>query len=323
VIHGTDHDLQLSAADDHFHPPSEDPSWIETFWFAFWVPQTRTTVYVYQWFRPNIGVYGGGVMVWDDQASLPWEIPFFEYQWHEPYQPAAHPDLTNLQLPNGVSLQCLEPLSRYRIGYQHPDLSLDLTFTATMPADALPKGNPPSLFAGHIDQSGHVQGQMQLRGESIPIDCYGFRDRSWGPRHINKGIRLWYCHANAQDSALCTYANPAGSPPGPSVSADVMMGYYHHAGQSAKIIHGKQRIEYADYRGRPWTARIYLNGEDSLGRHFEARGTSVNRFEYTAYPGLLTLLSLTQWDINGNKAWGENHDVWCRDRWAQQLRTDT
>jgi hypothetical protein len=33
-----------------------------------------------------------------------------------------------------------------------------------------------------LDQPGRYTGTIVLRGETIPVDSYGFRDRSWGPR---------------------------------------------------------------------------------------------------------------------------------------------
>ena len=45
-----------------------------------------------------------------------------------------------------------------------------------------PTGVIPFLKGVHFDQAGHVAGTMVLRGETVPIDCYSVRDRSWGPR---------------------------------------------------------------------------------------------------------------------------------------------
>lgn len=36
---------------------------------------------------------------------------------------------------------------------------------------------------GHLEQHGHARGQLTLGGQTIPIDGFGLRDRSWGPRY--------------------------------------------------------------------------------------------------------------------------------------------
>ena len=52
-----------------------------------------------------------------------------------------------------------------------------------------PVGVAPFLKGTHFDQAGHVTGEVVLRGERIPIDCYSVRDRSWGPRPMGRPRR--------------------------------------------------------------------------------------------------------------------------------------
>src|ERR1700684_1772769 len=45
--------------------------------------------------------------------------------------------------------------------------------------------NPAASAFGHLnhfDQIGRVDGDINLRGEKIAIDCFAMRNRSWGPR---------------------------------------------------------------------------------------------------------------------------------------------
>ena len=75
----------LTAADDEFHQPdSDDPSWAETCWFTFSVPERRLSGQLYPFFSPNLGVMSAGVYVWDDRGSQLWNCRYAKNFWHLP-----------------------------------------------------------------------------------------------------------------------------------------------------------------------------------------------------------------------------------------------
>src|SRR6267142_6534282 len=74
-------DWGLTPEDDTFHPRNDDPWWTETVWFAWFVPDRKLVGYFYPIFRPNLGVQAGGVIVYDSEAYLPWEIAILDYDW--------------------------------------------------------------------------------------------------------------------------------------------------------------------------------------------------------------------------------------------------
>ncbi len=161
--------------DDEFHPPtSDDPDWTETCWFTFTVPERRLSGQLYPFFRPNQRVAAGGAYVWDDHGDQVWNCRYAKNFWHLPMDDQPLSDLT---LPNGIRYRCVEPLTTYQLGYDDPDgdeLQIDLAFTAVTA--------PHYLGDAHLDQPGRYQGSIVLHGETIPVDGYGFRDRSWGVR---------------------------------------------------------------------------------------------------------------------------------------------
>ena len=72
-------------SDDQFHPPeSDDPWWTETVWFSWSVPERNLLGYFYPAFRANMGIQFGGLLVVDDTAVVPWELPVYNWSWHEP-----------------------------------------------------------------------------------------------------------------------------------------------------------------------------------------------------------------------------------------------
>ena len=81
--------VTLSSSDDYPHHESDDPWETETWWFSFSISDQRLLGYVYVFIRPNLGTCGGGGMVWDDTAHLPWEVPYFSHQWSVPFRAGA------------------------------------------------------------------------------------------------------------------------------------------------------------------------------------------------------------------------------------------
>ena len=141
-----DQGVRLTPDDDRFHSPTtDDPMWSETTWFSFSVPERRLHAYVYPWVRPNMAMFGGGVMVWDADGHLPWDCVHWNYQWNLPIPKLG--DLRDFEFPLGIRLRCLEPLADYRITYDHPDCSIDVTFRALMEPHVVGRGDPPGLFS--------------------------------------------------------------------------------------------------------------------------------------------------------------------------------
>ena len=93
-------------------------------------------------------------------------------------------------------LDLLDPKAAFT-GNPHVTASLDLVWRSVCEAHG---GEPRELaggqwvsvkrektgleFArGHLEQHGHARGHLELDGARWPIDGYGLRDRSWGPRY--------------------------------------------------------------------------------------------------------------------------------------------
>ncbi len=166
------------------------------------VPERKLLGYFYPAFRANMGIQFGGVMVVDDTAVVPWELPAFEWSWHEPLTEA--PDLLDTEnLHGGMWLRCLEPGRVFRFGCENDDLSFDLTFTALC-RPLLTRQEPPFNHGAHIDQPGRVTGSFTLHGEALEVDCITMRDRSWGVRRAGRQPKVGYDHgtASADDGFL-------------------------------------------------------------------------------------------------------------------------
>lgn len=293
---------EITAADDEFHPPtSDDPSWAETCWFTFSVPERRLSGQLYPFFQPNLGVLSAGVYVWDDHDRQVWNGRYGKNLWHLPI-----PDqpLTDIQLPNGIRYRTVEALQRYEIGFDDPDgddLHIDLTFTAVA---------RPNLLAGsHLDQPGRYQGTIVLEGEEIAVDSYGFRDRSWGPRsqfgdtmHGATNGGYSYATASADDGFHAITMDWGGTCVG-------IHGYVVRDGTWSKLASATREVVERD-ADTDFPRRVVLDLVDEAGRTLHAEGECLNGIVLPLNPNLLTFNCLTAWTFDGLTAFGEDHDNW-------------
>ena len=294
----------LTPEDDAFHPPSDHAWWTETWWNAWFVPERKMIGYFYPIFRPNLGVQAGGVLVYDDTATLEWDLPVFDYDWHQPIPTGL--DLRDAELANGMTIRCLEAGRHYELGYKSRDLKLAMHLEGvTRPL--VTNGTPP-FNKGHIDQICHVTGEMTLRGETIAVDCLSMRDRSWGPRQDGRQPTVGYNYAAAdpRNAFLAVSVSKATD------TWDLTTGFLVRDGVWARVTSGRREVE-RDGLGHPTVVR--LEGTDEEGRTFEAFGQAVNHNVFKTYPSMLCLNSLMEWDCDGWRGWGEDQDCWHPRRW--------
>lgn len=180
-------------------------------------------------------------------------------------------------LGNGLRVELLEPLHRYRFTYRgqnsfNADVALDLVFAAEdAPHDAGMPGGLDEWGKGHYDQHGRMTGALALDGETIAIDCLSQRDHFWGVRNIvnnPRGKMIWAIGEKSSFHALAV-----------------------------------------NFRtGRPVAYRV--KASDSLGRRLEATGRVRNMLNWQGYSRLMTFWSLISWELDDDTALGEGQDYW-------------
>ena len=295
--------------DDEFHPPtSADPFWTETCWFTFTVPERRLSGQLYPFFRPNQGVVSAAAYFWDDTGHTTADILHARHFWHLPI-----PDqpLSDIRLANGIHYRCLEPLSRYELSYRDPDadgaddeaVHAELTFTAIAP--------PNYLGESHLDQPGRYRGTVTLAGEDIPVDAFGFRDRSWGERsQFGRGI-----HGTPAQHGGYSYATASERDAFHAVTMDfgtgclAIHGYLVRDGVWSKVSSGTRQVRERDGR-TAYPTVVSLDLVDELGRPLHAEGRCLNGLGLFLNPNLYSVNCLTEWTFDGVTAFGEDHDNW-------------
>lgn len=291
---------------DSFHLwPAETPNWTEAAWFGAWAPEHALTVYLYHWFRPAMGIYGGGCIVWIGDTAVPWEAPLFQYDVNRPVR--GRLDLRDLTLDNGFRLRVLRPGYDYEMEFQNPRATVALRFTATTAPDLTDRRGTSDFFAGHVDQPGRYSGYVEIEGQRYPIDCCGIRDRSWGPREIGDDVRMGYCHGESEQVAFLAFSRPADT------GEEIYKGYLSMDGIRHDVVRGSRRVKHVDGR----LSDIAFELEDEAGRRLAGHGTPLNRFSYTSYPKLLSHHYLMRWELPCGPVFGEEQDLWSVPLWRQ------
>ena len=291
------------AQHDRFHPvTSDDPAWIETIWFPFFVPEAALTTYARVVFQPNGKCYAGSVAIWSGANALRFEAPF-EGRFDTL---DALGDLRDLALPGGLALRCEASAERYRVHYEHPDCQIDVVFEATTPPEYPPADDSPGMFAGHLDQHGRVTGSLRVGGDRYAVDCGSVRDRSWGPRVVKSDLRLGNAHATGDADAFFAYLQQDADG-----TECVTGGTLHREGRATRLVRGTRTTRWDGN----WPAQVEIEAEDAEGRLLRASGNCLNRRAVIANPELYAVLNLVEWRSDGALLYGENHDVWSRSAW--------
>ena len=309
TIVGNPSEPGVSAEDDGFHTPtSDDPTWIETMWFPFWLPELSASIHTRVWFRPNEGLQGGAVTAWKGENRY-----LAHDSWSE--ELATPPDLRDLEMAGRFHLQVVEPLDTYRVSHAGEHLDVEFTFAGLMEPNPVAPEESPGMFAGHLEQPGRVQGRVRLGDRWFDVDCASVRDRSWGPRTMRPGLRLGNAHGTSVDgSAFFTYVQPD---PGAAGQDRVTSGYWQSEGQAARLIGGERRTELDG----DFPVAVEIDAHDALGRELRVRGECRNRQAVDAGNDLYAVLNLIRWELpDGTVAWGENHDIWARTDWIDAGR---
>jgi hypothetical protein len=182
---------------DYHNKATTDPTYAETYFLIFSVPEESISGNAYLLVRPNVGAILSSVYVHKGICLNAWEADYADAPMH-----LKAPDkLSDFTLANGMSLSGSNNARDYHFRYEGREklCNFDLNVKGIMqPFDALDPNQNPMLdkFAnteealgagdgwaqGHYDTIGHITGELSLYGKTYKVDCVDGLDRSWGPR---------------------------------------------------------------------------------------------------------------------------------------------
>lgn len=343
-------DTPFLTEDDTFHrPPDDNPYWAETTWWSFNVPERKLGCWLHAQFNTNRGTVTWRVYVWDPSGAHAEDVRYFRMETDVPIADRA-PDLRDITIPGGgFSVRMLRPMLDYRIEFDDSaaDFAVRMDFEGVHIPRRYTPGEPPFMEHTHFDQLGHVTGELVLAGETIPIDCYSIRDRSWAPRGAPRpaGSKP----TSASDSAASRVRYPGG-PRWREIERERGRGriqyIFGHAGGDVGFLafvrpsdgdadgwsplnHGwllhDGRFERLDKTASAmrnfrdpvtgWSAHMEVRLTDLTGRTMDAEGNSVSHI--CERGGGST--ALMRWDFDGRIGWGEDQDIWHPTHFARML----
>jgi hypothetical protein len=335
----------FTPEDDCYHQLSDDPYETETNWWSFNIPERKIGCWIHTPYYPNRKTVTWRIFVWDDKGISPSQLAYYKKVEEAPMPDK--PDLRDITFPaGGYSLKMLEPLMKYQLTYQDPErnFALDFTHTGSHAPHRFPPGNPPFMQTPHLDQLGHIEGVLTLRGEKIPIDSWSVRDRTWGPRGgpyaaskkvyasnaervRHPGGPVWrqierergrgriqyiFGHADGNTGFLGFVRVQDGDASG---WAPMNAGYIIRDGVYSQLDETKSRMINFRDPDTGWSQHMQVVAVDQKGRTMEAEGFAVSRMSESGY-GADTLM---RWEFDGRIGWGEDQDVWMGPHFLRML----
>jgi hypothetical protein len=295
----------LTEKDELFH--ETDPEvyhWAETNWFQFMIPEENLTGEVYAWFRPNLRVAASGLFVWKGFNKHMSDGYYVDYMKHLPYPDT---NLDNYTLANGMHIEILESMKKYRVDYDDSQgTELHMEFEAICPPFDYAETTAVKEYfrgGGHMEQPGFIRGDLIVRGKRHTINCIHWRDHSWGPRPERAmGDVDWLVGGMGADFHF------------------TVMSWHDREGENLKngyiIDHGRHTRLAKAWRSTVRDAdglesrQIDLELEDVEGRQYRMKAEVKNMFPWSLWMNVVDYAGLLRWEIEGKgQGWGEVQDV--------------
>lgn len=310
----TNESIPITGKDDLLHTPtSSDPTWIETNFFSFTIPEHRIHGLMFAGFRTNLKIVGSLVAIWQGMKEQPLAAEHYDLRGYVPFPDS---DLDNYQLANGLSVKILEPMQRFQLDYADArrGTELHLVFDAIMPPVSYPGG-------AHFDQAGKVDGTLILKGKEYKVDCFSPRDHSWGPRPETPAIappvswlhgifgRDFAFHVMATDDEssapfwASTYPVPAGK--------NLVGGYIFKDDVVTQVVTARKQTVRVP--GKLTPTGYILELIDDKGESYTFRGEVTALLPIFVSGNTMVMEAQTSWRYGDRTGWGESQDVFFND----------
>jgi hypothetical protein len=308
---------RLTPRDALLHEPLyRDPTWLESNWFSFLIPEHNIRGHCIAYFRTNIGVVMSLIQVWSRDSLTLLDLDYWDQQVHLPLPPC---NLDDYRLANGLAVKMGEPLQHYSLSYDgFADTHFRLEFEGLMPAvdsreTQLPTGRDFSHFhkvdprmatnIGHIDQTLAVSGEVTIRGKTYSVDFPSNRDHSWSPRPEKAHGRGYFDEGYFGNGEFCFHVQTLNEQ---ADEAEVTNGYIIDHGELLALKAGVGR-----YTMDGWlTRRLEYEVEDERGRTHRFVGEPTAITVLQTWPNQYNIGAIVKWAYEGEEGWGEYKWHW-------------
>jgi len=339
-------DTPFVPADDTYHQPSDDPFELETTWWSLNIPERRMGAWLHAGYHTNRGTVTWRVFAWDPRGADVARLAYYK-SVADATMPR-DPDLRDLTFPDGgFGVKMLAPLMDYQIAYRDSDadFAIELEYRSVHAPRRFTPGEAPAMHNPHLDQLGHLTGELVLHGERIPIDCYSVRDRTWGPRGgrhsqsqkpqyvqgeyrvLHPGGPRWreierergrgriqyiFGHTDASTGFLSFVRPQDGDAAGWS---PLNVGWLLLEGRFERLDKTRSRMRNFRDPDTGWSAHMEVDLTDVTGRTMQAEGFAVSYMCENAAGAN----ALMRWEYDGKIGWGEDQDAWQPSHFTKML----
>lgn len=314
--------------DFHARDPS-DPTWTETTFLPFFIPEPGIFGNLYVLARPNLGVAISSILVSEGLCLQPWEIDFTDSQMHLPCPPS----FRRYTLANGLSVHATDGPKAYHFSYQDRlgSCAFELDFRALhQPFDPHDPAENPLLQTGqatdprlgvawsngHFEAKGHVTGQLTLRGSTYAVDCYEGMDHSWGPRPELGTRSVSWISINFGPRLAFHLAVPLDLTDGEVTYDALRFGFVAEDG----VVHGLVSARISASRAAMLPTGIVVHATDQRGRSWEMHGAAVAGHPWYSFnPCHVSYQSVMRWRCGELTGYGEVGDIFGLDYLAERM----
>ena len=316
---------------DYHNQGTTDPTYAETYFLIFSVPEASISGNVYVLARPNVGVTLSSIYFHQGICTNAYEAEYSDAPMHL----VAPQRLSDFTLANGLSLTGSNNARDYHFRYQGRDglCNFDLNFSGIMdPFDALdPNHNPmlakfdnteeatgagDSWAQGHYDIVGQIKGELNLYGKQYKVDCVDGLDRSWGPRLEWNASPVSWMHMTFGPDLAFHLIMTLDVKNGKTIYTTFRFGYVVENGEVTGLVAGEVTGENADMLGTYRVVRV----RDAKGREWEMHGAAIAAAPWhAAYSSFISFQSLYRWTMGTRTGFSSVTDVFGVTTLAKRL----
>jgi hypothetical protein len=290
---------------------TDHPYWSESSWFSWHIPEKGINGSFYNHFRPNMNCMLAGAFMWDASGEYSWDCLYWDWQAMRVLPEGRYGvdyNKYDFKTPWGMEIRTLEPLQRYRLGYERERFKLDLQFDAICEPNEIGHKTEHGLknaYNFHFEQPGRIRGTVQVDEQTYEVDSYSIRDGSHGPRFLEVTTPGGYTWSTADDrTGWHVLAVDTQS----SRDCQIVGGYILRDGKIASIVKGIRRV--LERKG-PRPTKVEISAEDQLGRTLHAIGRQNVTSTFTPFPDRGMYWQQFLWDYDGHTgAIGEDQEYY-------------
>jgi hypothetical protein len=255
----------LAPESDGLHVAGSDQWWREAWYFELYDPNVELQFQAYQGVFPNAATGDLNAAIFHRRRLI---HVTSKTDFHVPAEP-----MDERLCFGPMKLETLEPLQRWRLKYDAPEVQADLLFEAVHPPFSwaaaklwLETSAQADMRSHHFDQLGRYTGTIWVDETALAIDTLGFRDRMWGwggRKHWRSYVILWSAFDEGCIANLAIQRFDDGR--------QALAGYLLRDGQPSLLRRAAVEVEWNRRRWKT-IARVDAEVEDSRGRMLQFSG---------------------------------------------------